>query len=55
MSGQDKTVLTEFQITLILYSYESLGGGVIINRVDIYYVHIPDPIIKLLDSVICIE
>ena len=24
VSGQDKTVLTEFQITLILYTYESL-------------------------------
>ena len=32
MSGQDKTVLTEFQITLILYTYESLGVGVIINN-----------------------
>ena len=31
VSGQDKTVLTEFQITLILYTYESLGG-VIINK-----------------------
>ena len=32
MSGQDKTVLTEFQITLILNTYESLGGDVIINK-----------------------
>ena len=32
VSGQDKTVLTEFQITFILYKYESLGGGVIINK-----------------------
>ena len=32
MSGQDKTVLTEFNITLIIYTYESLGGGVIINK-----------------------
>ena len=29
--GRDKTVLTEFQITLILYTYESLGGVVIYN------------------------
>ena len=32
LSGQDNTVLTEFQMTLILYSYESLGEGVIINK-----------------------
>ena len=31
VSGQDKTVLSEFQITLIIYTYESVGG-VIINK-----------------------
>ena len=34
MSGQDKTVLNEFQITVILYTYASLGGGVIINKLE---------------------